>query len=53
MVAVFAALTAVLGQNLHDILSITFFVRADVVAPVTFGTVPSGELTFTFSHKTK
>ena len=53
MIAVFAALTAVLGQNFHDILGIAFFVRADVIAPVTFGTVPGGELIFSFSHKTK
>lgn len=41
------------AENLHDILVILLVVSRDVVAAVAFGTVPGGELTFPFSHKTK
>lgn len=47
------ALTAVLAQDLNDILIVLLVVGDDVVSTAALRAIPGGELTFTFSHNTK
>ncbi len=47
------ALTAVLAQDLHDVLIVLLVVGDDVVTTAALWAIPGGELTFTFSHNTK
>lgn len=47
------ALTAVLAQDLNDVLIVLLVVGDDVVTTAALWAIPGGELTFTFSHNTK
>lgn len=48
----FAALSTMLADDLHNVFIVLFVVRHNVIAAVAVGAIPCGKLSFPFSHST-